>query len=48
VNRRLDIRRYTIRNAALRMKRLGRDPLRPVLDLKPDLLHALEALAQRA
>ena len=48
VNRRLDIRRYTIRNAPLRMKRLRRDPLRPVLDLKPDLLHALEALAQRA
>lgn len=45
VNARLDIRRYTIRNAAMRMKRLGHDPLRPVLEVKPDLMHALQALA---
>lgn len=45
VNDRLDIRRFTIRNAAMRMKRLGRDPLRPVLEVKPDLMHALGELA---
>ncbi len=47
VNRRLDIRRYTIRNARIRMQRLGRDPLRPVLELEPDLMRALQALAER-
>lgn len=45
VNARLDIRRYTIRNAAMRMKRLGHDPLRPMLEVKPDLMHALQALS---
>ncbi|MGH7445316.1 MAG: non-homologous end-joining DNA ligase, partial [Longimicrobiales bacterium] len=47
VDKRLDIRRYTIVNALKRMKRLGSDPLRPVLEVKPDLIHALGALAQR-
>jgi len=29
------------------MKKLGEDPLRPVLELKPDLVHALELLNDR-
>jgi hypothetical protein len=29
------------------MKKLKHDPLRPVLDLKPDLPHALEGLHAR-
>jgi bifunctional non-homologous end joining protein LigD len=47
VNARLDIGRYTIKNAAQRMKRLGDDPLRPVLQLKPDLAVALTRLKER-
>lgn len=43
----LDIRRFTIRNAAMRMKRLGHDPLRAVLEMKPDLMSALARLAQK-
>ena len=46
VGRRLDPRRFTIRNAAARMRRLGEDPLRPLLDAAPDLLGALERLAE--
>jgi bifunctional non-homologous end joining protein LigD len=45
VNGRLDPRRYTIRNAAARMKRLGDDPLAPVLGEAPDLDAALARLA---
>jgi bifunctional non-homologous end joining protein LigD len=44
VTRRLDLGRYTIANAAARMRRLGEDPLQPVLDTTPDLLGALERL----
>jgi len=44
---RLDPRRYTIRNAVARMRRLGEDPLAPVLGPAPDLLGALERLAHR-
>ena len=47
VNARLDIGRYTIKNAAQRMKRLRDDPLRPVLQLKPDLAVALTRLKER-
>ncbi len=47
VTRRLGPRTYTIRNLPKRMRRLGEDPLAPVLDLKPDLLHALGELSDR-
>jgi bifunctional non-homologous end joining protein LigD len=44
---RLDPRRFTIRNALARLRRLGVDPLAPVLGPAPDLLAALERLARR-
>ena len=47
VNNKLDISKYTIRNAATRMRRLKSDPVAPVLDEKPDILAALERLAAR-
>ncbi len=47
VTPRLDIARYTIRTAPARMEKLGEDPLRPVLDLKPDLVTALAGLHRR-
>jgi len=47
VGARLDIGRFTIRNAARRMRRLERDPLCQVLEEKPDLARALERLARR-
>jgi len=47
VTPKLDIRKFTLATAPARMKRLGDDPLRPVLDLKPDLVHALEQLNDR-
>nr|MDJ0866139.1 non-homologous end-joining DNA ligase [Myxococcota bacterium] len=43
----LDIHRFTIRNAAARMRRLREDPLLGVLDAEPDLLGALERLGER-
>jgi bifunctional non-homologous end joining protein LigD len=45
VNARLDPRRYTIDNAVARMRRLGADPLAPVLGPAPDLAAALARLA---
>src|SRR5690606_41920252 len=48
VGPRLNPRRFTIRNAVARMRRLGEDPLAPVLTEKPDLLGALARLAERA
>jgi bifunctional non-homologous end joining protein LigD len=45
VNGRLDPRRYTIRNAVARMRRLDSDPLTPVLARAPDLAGALARLA---
>jgi bifunctional non-homologous end joining protein LigD len=47
VTPKLDIRKFTIKNAPARMKKLGEDPLRPVLDLEPDLVHALQRLHER-
>src|SRR6185369_2690633 len=47
VNKKLDNARFTIRNTVERMEKLGEDPLRPVLELKPDLTRALARLAER-
>jgi len=44
VNRGLHIDRFTIDNVLKRMRRLKEDPLRPVLDLTPDLLGVLQKL----
>jgi bifunctional non-homologous end joining protein LigD len=46
VNPTLRIEDHTIANVPARMKRLGKDPLRAVLDLEPDLLAALERLTR--
>jgi bifunctional non-homologous end joining protein LigD len=43
----LDIRKFTIANAPARMKKLKEDPLLPVLQMKPDLVSALERLQAR-
>lgn len=47
VNAKLDVGRFTIANAASRMRRLGEDPLLPVLELKADLPAALKRLHER-
>jgi bifunctional non-homologous end joining protein LigD len=47
VNGRLQPRQFTLANVAKRMRTLKSDPLRPVLDLKPDLHAALEKLSKR-
>jgi bifunctional non-homologous end joining protein LigD len=47
VTPKLDIRKFTIRNAPARMKKLRGDPLLAVLDEKPDLMGALEKLHGR-
>jgi bifunctional non-homologous end joining protein LigD len=44
VNKRLEILNHTIASVPRRMRRLGEDPMRPVLDIEPDLLGALERL----
>ena len=44
VNPRLRIEDHTITSVPRRMERLGEDPMRPVLELEPDLLGALERL----
>jgi bifunctional non-homologous end joining protein LigD len=44
VNARLDPARFTLRNAVRRVARLGEDPLRPVLEDRPDLLGVLGRL----
>ena len=44
VNRKLDIRRHTIRTVPERMRKLATDPLVEVLELAPDLGAALERL----
>jgi bifunctional non-homologous end joining protein LigD len=45
VDQKLKISSHTIVTVPKRMKRLGEDPLRPVMDLEPDLLGALSRLA---
>jgi bifunctional non-homologous end joining protein LigD len=47
VTKKLDIRKYTIKNATSRLRRLKEDPLRGVLTEKPDLPAVLERLAKR-
>jgi bifunctional non-homologous end joining protein LigD len=47
VTPKLDIRKFTIKTAPARMQRRKEDPLLPVLDLKPDLVQALEQLHAR-
>ena len=44
---RLEIGQHTISSVPRRMKRLGEDPLAPVLELESDLLGALERLTSR-
>ena len=46
VNRKLDIRQHTIRTVPERMRKLKRDPLADVLELSPDLGHALGRLME--
>ena len=48
VTPKLDIRKFTIKNAPARMAKLKSDPLLPVLETQPDLVAALERLAERA
>jgi len=47
VTPKLDIRKFTIKTAPGRMQKLKDDPVQPVLDLKPDLVHILERLEKR-
>lgn len=47
VSRKLDISKYTITNAPQRMKRMKQDPLRLVLEEKPDLAAVLQRLQGR-
>src|SRR3989440_5834247 len=47
VTPKLDIKKFTIKTAPARMQKLEEDPLRPVLELKPDLVQALEQLHGR-
>jgi bifunctional non-homologous end joining protein LigD len=47
VTAKLDIGKFTIATAPKRMARLGEEPVRPVLELKPDLVRALERLHAR-
>ncbi|HEU5261346.1 MAG TPA: DNA ligase D [Gemmatimonadales bacterium] len=47
VTPKLDIKKFTIKSAPARMKKLKEDPLRLVLELKPDLVSALERLHAR-
>ena len=47
VNFKLDIRTFTIKNAAARMKKLEGDPLREVVTMSPDLTSAIERLGRR-
>lgn len=47
VNEELDMRRFTIVTVPERMQKLKRDPLREVLEEKPDLAAALERLGSR-
>ena len=44
VNTKLDISKHTIGTAAKRMEKLGKDPVSPVLSVRPDLSAVLERL----
>ncbi len=46
VNRKLDIRRHTIKTVPGRMRKLGRDPLADVLESSPDLAEVLGRLME--
>jgi bifunctional non-homologous end joining protein LigD len=46
VNRKLDIRKHTIRTVPERMRKLKGDPLADVLELAPDLAGALGRLME--
>jgi bifunctional non-homologous end joining protein LigD len=46
VNSSLDPKNFTIRNAIERLERMGNDPVRPVIDEKPNLARILEKLAE--
>ncbi len=47
VNGKLDMSKFTIRTMPKRMEKLGEDPMRPVMTLRPDLAGALGRLAAR-
>jgi bifunctional non-homologous end joining protein LigD len=47
VNGKLDPRKFTLKTAPARMKRISEDPLAPVLTLQPDLHGALARLSTR-
>jgi bifunctional non-homologous end joining protein LigD len=47
VTPKLDIRKFTIKSAPARMQKLASDPLLPVLEAQPDLVHVLQRLDQR-
>ena len=47
VTPKLDIKKFTLKTAPARLQRLEEDPLRPVLELKPDLVATLERLNAR-
>jgi bifunctional non-homologous end joining protein LigD len=47
VNGRLDVRAFNVKTVPKRLRRLKADPLRPVLDLQPDLERSLALLAER-
>lgn len=47
VTPKLDIRKFTIRTAPARMRKLKEDPVQPVLEVKPDLTAVLERLKDR-
>ena len=47
VNGKLHNSKFTIANALKRMQKLGDDPVRPVLDTKPNLMKILERLNER-
>jgi bifunctional non-homologous end joining protein LigD len=46
VGPKLDPSRFTVKTARQRMEKLGEDPVRPVLDRRPDLLGALGRLGE--
>jgi len=47
VNSKLDVRGFTIKNAAARMRKLKSDPLREVVTMSPDLTSAIGRLGER-